>query len=56
MKNIKLKLSARLFLTFVGAALTINLITTWVVSYRTSRFFGRKCQEPCGISIAGSCP
>ncbi|NJO68856.1 MAG: methyl-accepting chemotaxis protein [Bacteroidetes bacterium] len=38
MKNIKLKLSARLFLTFVGAALTINLITTWVVSYRTSRF------------------
>jgi methyl-accepting chemotaxis protein len=36
--KLNLKLSAKLFFSFIGAVLVINLITMWVISSRTSDF------------------
>lgn len=43
--RIKLKLSAKLFLSFVGAALVINLLTMLVVNNRTSGFSKENAQK-----------
>lgn len=49
--NIRLKLSAKLFLSFIGAVLVINLLTMLIISSRTSAFSKTNAKE-LAISVS----